>query len=195
MRKTFVILCLCLLTPIAVYADTDPWRESYRLESLYQYDAALSALNGVMNDEELLLLRRAWLNYLKGSHSKAIDYYQKAIIKNSNSLDARLGIVLPLMAQQRWREAEQNAKKVLEIAPWNYYAHVRLMEIEEALKLWPQLAKHAQSVYEHYPTDATALVYFARANHKLDKKDIAKKAYKKVLELVPDHVEAKLFLD
>jgi len=195
MRKTLLALVILTLPYNTVYADVDPWKESYRLESLFQYDAALSALNSVSSDNELVLLRRGWLNFLKGSHSKAIEYYQKAISMNGKSIDARLGIVLPLQAQQRWREAAQNANKVLEYAPWNYHAHLRLMETEEALKEWSQLVKHADTVYQHYPTDATSLVYAARAYRKLGNNDAAKKAYKKVLELVPDHVEAKLFID
>jgi len=198
MRKFFKELqtgiLVLLLVSASAFADADPWRESYRLEALYQYDAALAALNSISSDNELALLRRGWLNYLKGAHSNSIEQYKKAINKNNNSLDARLGIILPLIAQQRWREAAQDAGKVLEIAPWNYLAHVRLMECEEALKQWSQLAKHAESLSQHYPTDATAWVYAARANRSLGNNDAASRAYKKVLELIPDHVEAKLFV-
>lgn len=174
-------------------ADSDPWKESHRLESVYQYDAALNALNGVSSDNELVLLRRGWLYYLKGSNSKSIDNYKKAIKKNSKSLDARLGIILPLMAQQRWREAASNAKKVLEVAPWNYHAHVRLMASEEALKQWTELEKHARSVHERYPSDADPLVFLARAHRKQGNDKAAAQAYKKVLELVPDHFESKQY--
>jgi len=183
-----------LLAAIPLYADTDPWKESYRLENLYQYDAALNALNNISGDDELLLLRRGWLNYLKGSHGKAIDYYKKAISKNGNSLDARLGIILPLLAQQRWREAEQNANNALSIAPWNYYAHIRLMQAEQALKQWQQLAKHAQAVHEHYPSDATVLIYLARAQQQIGNRDVAKSTYQKVLQLLPDNYEASDFV-
>ena len=193
MRTTFnSILSLGLIFQTGLLiADPDPWKESYRLENVYQYDAALNAINGVSSDNELVLLRRAWLYYLKGSNSKSIDYYKKAINKNNKSLDARLGIILPLMAQQRWREAESNAKKVLEVAPWNYHAHVRLMATEEALKHWSQLEKHARSVYERYPSDADALVFMARAYRKQGNDKAATQAYEKVLELAPDNFEAR----
>ena len=176
-------------------ADTDPWKESYRLESVYQYDAALVAISNISSDNELALLRRGWLNYLKGSHSKSIEFYQKAISKNSNSLDARLGIILPLLEQQRWREAAQNAKKVLEQAPWNYYAHIRLMQTEQGLKQWNELATHAKALSERYPSDPSALVFLARAKHKLGDTSAAKEAYQKVLELIPDHFEAQQYLE
>lgn len=175
-------------------ADVDPWQESYRLESLFQYDAALNALNGASSDSELLLLRRGWLNYLKGAHSKSIDYYQKAISKNGKSLDARLGVILPLLAQQRWREAASNASKVLEVAPWNYHAHIRLMATQEALKQWSELEKHARLVNERYPTDVDTLVFLARAYRQLGNNNAATEAYRKVLELVPSNFEAGQFV-
>lgn len=195
-RNIVLILLLLpfLILPVKhVLADVDPWQESYRLEGLFQYDAALNALNSASSDNELVLLRRGWLYYLKGSHSKAIDYYQKAISKNGKSLDARLGIILPLMAQRRWREAASNANKVLEVAPWNYHAHVRLMATEEALKQWSVLQKHAQSVTERYPTDVDAFVFLARSYRQLGNDNAATEAYKKVLELVPSNFEANQF--
>lgn len=196
MHKHLGVIIFTILTfaSHSVIADVDPWRESYRLENLYQYDAAINALNSVSSDSELALLRRGWLHYLKGSHSKAIDYYTKAMSKNGKSLDARLGIILPLLAQQRWREAAMNANKVLEMAPWNYYAHIRLMITEQALKQWQQLEKHARAVSERYPTDAEALVFQARANRYLGNDKLAVQLYGKVLELVPDHVEARQYM-
>lgn len=197
--KLNTVLLIALISVLnlpvnVVFADVDPWQESYRLEGLFQYDAALNALNGVSSDNELVLLRRGWLNYLKGSHSKSIDYYKKAISKNGKSLDARLGIILPLIAQQRWREAASNAKKALEVAPWNYHAHVRLMASEEALKQWSTLEKHARSVSERYPTDVDTLVFLARAYRHSGNDKAALQAYRKVLELVPSNFEARQFI-
>ena len=197
MSKTVKFIMLLTLLNYAnnIYAETTPWQESYRLETLYQYDAALSSLKSVTSNNELVLLRRGWLNYLKGSHNKSIDNYKKALSKNGKSLDARLGIILPLLAQQRWREASLNANKALKIAPWNYYAHIRLMATEQALKQWEQLQKHAESAHQHFPSDSTFIVYLARANRKLGNTTIARKWYKKLLEIVPENIEAKIFLN
>ena len=192
-NKLLIIAFSMGISISSAVAEVNPWKESYRLEQVFQYDAAIRVLKNISSDNELVTLRRGWLNYSKGTHSKSIEYYKKAIKINNNSLDARLGIILPLLEQQRWREAASNANKVIEIAPWNYYAHVRLMLTEEALKQWDKLAKHSSAVHQRYPSDATVLVYMARANHKLDNKQKAKNFYQKVIELIPDHFEAKQY--
>lgn len=195
MMDKLLIMTLLIGFSISAHADINPWKESFRLEEAFQYDAAIAALSSVDAGNELAKLRRGWLNYLKGSHSASIEHYKKAIQSNSDSLDGRLGLLLPLLAQQRWREAALNAEKVLEIAPWNYHAHVRLMLTEEAVKQWSKLSAHALAVHHHYPSDATVLVYLARASHKLGDKAAANKYYIKVLELIPDHIEAKQYID
>jgi len=188
---TFTVYC-CI--PFA-HAEVDPWEESYRLEKVFQYDSAINVLRNISSKNELVNLRRGWLNYLKGAHSRSIDHYKKALKTNSQSLDARLGLILPLLKQQRWREAAVNANKVIEVAPWNYHAHVRLMKTEEALKQWEKLFKHADAVHLRYPSDATVLVYMARASHKLGNTKQAKEFYNKVSELFPDNFEAKAYIN
>jgi len=196
MMRKLLILTFSLYCNIPfAYAETDPWEESYRLEEVFQYDSAINVLRNISSKNELVSLRRGWLNYLKGAHSRSIEHYKKALQTNSQSLDARLGLILPLLKQQRWREAAVNANKVLEVAPWNYYAHVRLMKTEEALKQWEKLFKHADAVNLRYPSDATILVYLARASHKLGNTKQAKEFYNKVSELFPDNFEAKAYIN
>lgn len=178
-----------------VCAEVDPWKESHQMEQVFQYDSAINALNNISTDNELVHLRRGWLNYLKGSYSKSVEHYKKAMNINNLSLDARLGIILPLLEQQRWREAASHANKVLEIAPWNYYAHVRLMQTEQALKEWKKLLTHSDAVHRRYPSDASVLVYMARASHKLGNNKQAREFYKKVNELIPGHFEASSYIE
>ncbi len=199
MRKSlfrlFILGAGLLITSSAWAAS--PWAESYRLEALAQYQPAIDVLEPLIRQEprnDFAMLRRGWLHYLKGEYNQAIKDYQTALEINPKSLDARLGLTLPLLAQQRWREATAHADRVLQTAPWNYYAHLRKMVAEEGEKQWQALAKHAAAVAERYPSDANALVYLARANLWLGHKDAAGKAYRKVLERIPDHVEALQFL-
>lgn len=191
--KRLMISITFFINSTLVCAEADPWKESHQMEQVFQYDSAINALNNISTANELVHLRRGWLNYLKGSYSKSIEHYKKAMNLNSLSLDARLGIILPLLEQQRWHEAASHANKVLEIAPWNYYAHIRLMQTEQALQEWKKLLTHSDAVHRRYPSDASVLVYMARASYKLGNKKQAREFYNKVNELIPGHFEASSY--
>jgi len=199
LTKNLFILVLVsgFLVPVYASGATDPWIESYRLEALAQYDSAAKSLEQIIKEQprnEFAILRRGWLGYLRGAHNEAIRDYQRALDINPLSLDARLGLMLPLIAQQRWREVAAHASQVLEVSPWNYYAHVRLMISEEGEKQWEVLARHADKVHQRYPSDVTVLVYLARANDWMKEHKKARKAYAQVLERVPGHIEATQYL-
>lgn len=174
------------------------WAESYRLETAGQYVAAIKTLAPVLAKyprHEFAHLRLGWLNYLQGNHNDAIEEYKIAMTINSKSLDARLGATLPLLAQQRWREAAFYARQVIEMEPWNYYAHIRLMICEEAEGQWEALQRHASDVTLRYPSDATVQVYLARAFARLGMQRQAQVVYEQILERIPRHIEATRFLD
>jgi tetratricopeptide (TPR) repeat protein len=193
MFVTFIII----FGSSVILAAVNPWVESYRLEALSQYDNAAKVMGSIIKNNpknNFAVSRRGWLNYLRGAHNDSIRDYQKSLDINPESLDARLGLLLPLIAQQRWREVSSNANKALKIAPWNYYAHVRLMISEEGEKKWDTLAKHARKVSQRYPSDATVLVYLARANDWMKNNKEARRAYERVLERVHGHIEATQYL-
>ncbi|MDH5256671.1 MAG: hypothetical protein OEX07_01645 [Gammaproteobacteria bacterium] len=173
------------------------WADSFRLEAERKYYDAAKAIEIYTKSSpvnEFAIIRHGWLNYLMGNHNDSISDYQLALTINPNSLDSRLGLILPLLAQARWREATLHANKVLAVAPWQYYAHVRLMIAEEAQLQWNTLEKHASAVAERYPSDATVQVYLARAFASQAKKEAAISVYKKVLQMVPGHIEATRYL-
>ncbi len=169
------------------------WMGSYTMEASGEYEKAASLLIPYMREgevSEFATLRYAWLNYLQGNFNDAVRNYQKAMEQNPRSIDAKLGIALPLIAQQRWREAMRYIRQILTKAPLNYTAHVRLMMCEEGLRDWKELEKHARTVAAFYPTDASALVYLARSYAWQGKVLLAKSAYNKVLIRMPSHLEA-----
>lgn len=173
------------------------WSESYRLEASGNYGPAIKSMDKILEKNpkhEFALLRHGWLNYLQGNHNKAADDYKKAFSINKHSIDGKLGLMLPLMAQNKWKEAARYAKQVIQVASWNYYAHVRLMSCEEALEQWDALAKHAKQVISRFPSDATVMVYLARSHKHLNNKKQASQYYQEVLERVPGHVEATQYL-
>jgi tetratricopeptide (TPR) repeat protein len=192
------VFAALILSATSVLADEAAWQSSYQLEAAGKYNEAIAAIDQVpVNgaDAELKVLRRGWLYYLLGNFNESIREYRLAIERNNKSIDARLGVILPLLGQKRWREAEQSARDALDLAPNNYYALLRLTIALEAQRDWASMAKTAATMAAGYPTDATAYVYLARANAWINKRDDAVTAYTAVLSRIPGHLEAKAYLE
>ncbi|HCC54849.1 MAG TPA: hypothetical protein DEQ20_08005 [Desulfobulbaceae bacterium] len=194
--KAWLVVLFFVVVVSSVWADESSWQKSYRLETAGKYAEASTALestNGSV-DADFALMRRGWLSYLQGRYNESVDFYGRAIGKNPKSLEARNGITLPLLAQQRWREAAFHAHQVITESAWDYTAHQRLMVAEEGQREWKTLAEHAARVADRYPSDATALVYLARAYAWLGEINAAKRAYGRVLSRIPVHIEATSYM-
>ena len=191
-----ITLLVALYLSAAVSSAQDTWSESYRLEGEGDYASAIMALQPVLEAEpshELAVLRSAWLKYLLGDYNASLRDYERAIELNGDSIEARLGPTLPLLAQRRWREAAAVAREVIAVAPWNYYAHLRLLAAEEGQRQWETLGRHAGELTRRFPSDATFLVYLARAQARQGNLEAAIETYGRVLELFPAHQEATAF--
>jgi tetratricopeptide (TPR) repeat protein len=200
-KKSYIFIALMsalVLSPIAAHAEIPTWQNSYKLEAAGKYAEALTAIDSVAvngADAELKSLRRGWLYYLQGNYSEAIREYRYSVERNKQSVDARLGITLPMLAQKRWREAEQNARESLELAPNNYTGLLRLTLALEGQRDWVNMAKTATTLVATYPTDATAYTYLARAYAWQGRRNEAVAAYTAVLSRYPGHLEAKAFIE
>lgn len=191
MKKLLLTLALSCLP---LLARADAWSESYRLEAIGRYADAAAQIESQVRNGEYAQIRHAWLLYLDGKFEASIAGYKRAQSMNPRSIDAALGITLPLMAQWRWQEAAEAARAVLSKAPGNYLAAVRLLVAEEALKQWKAMAEDAAQLSARYPTDATAWVYVARAEAWQNNVDRAREAYARVVQIVPGHIEATKYL-
>lgn len=193
-----VAFCAMTITATTAMAEEAAWKNSYQLEAAGKYVEAIAALDQAAAtgfDAELKLLRRGWLYYLLGRYDESIREYRLAAERNKNSVDARLGVTLPLLALKRWREAEQNARAALALSPNSYPALLRLTIALEGEHDWANMEKTAVIMAGVYPSDASSFVYLARAYAWLNKKNEAAKAYAAVLSRYPGHLEAKAYLE
>ncbi len=173
--------------------ETDRWAQSFNLEHQGEYAKAAAVIEPLLSGEEnreYLLLRYAWLAYQQRNYNDAVRYYKQALEINPASIDAKLGLSLPLLAQSHWKKAEIYLRQIVAESPWNYTAHIRLFICEEGLGQWEQLATHTEAFSRSYPSDATTLVYLARAKDKLGDKVVANEFYQQVLIRMPAHNEA-----
>jgi hypothetical protein len=186
-----VILALALPASADPYA-ADVFAASYKLEAKKQYgDAAKSMEPLAAKGNEFAQLRVAWLAYLQGKYDISEKAYAVVIERKPQAIEARLGRMLPLMAAKRWDDAIAEGNAVLALSAWDYAAHVRILACEEALGQWDGLEKHAIQLVAVFPSDATALVYLARARANKGDTTAAKEAYDQVLERAPSNAEAQ----
>ncbi len=193
--KIYILAALFLLSPLCNAKDS-VWKQSQQFEEKGDYEKAAAVIKPwIVSNDEYALLRYAHLKYMQGEYNESIKYYKKAIELNTKSLDAKLGITLPYIAQQRWRQVKIYTRQVLVRSDWNYSAHERLMLAEKNTKKWHTLNRHAGELTTIYPSDAATLAYFAYAKAKQGDVSVASEAYKKVLMREPDNVEAGDYLD
>jgi cytochrome c-type biogenesis protein CcmH/NrfG len=79
-------------------------------------------------------------------------------------------------------------------SPGNYTAGLRLVVIAEAQKQWKAMAEEAAALVQRYPSDATAWVYLGRSEAASGNAGKAAEAYRRVLQIVPGHLEATAVL-
>ncbi len=198
MKKVVFLIITIFLCGNLPAAESDIWSESYKYEASGKYEQAAAIIEKNLNstaDKEFALIRYAWLNYLLGNYDDSISNYKKAISLNPDSIDAKIGITLPLLAKQNYSKASRYANQILDISPWNYAAHMKILLCEQGQKRWSSLKNHAQQLVKHYPTDTTLLVFLARAQANTGETNSAKNTYKKVLIRYPGHLEAINFIN
>ena len=122
------VLCTCAAPVLALPTDAPTrtaWRESLRLEGSGDFAQAASLL-AFLPRTYAIEFRLGWLHYLATNHVAAIAHYRAAIAVAPQSLEARLAILLPLLAHARFAEAETTARAILHDHPHNHPATLRL---------------------------------------------------------------------
>jgi len=135
LKKAFflTLLLCCLLGPWAnAQTQVDPaavYSLSYSFERAGDYKRALEAMAPLYRlypRGYSLNLRLGWLAYLQGAQVNSLEYYKLASAILPESFDAKLGLVLPLIALERFEEGERVLEEILKIDYFNYYANLRL---------------------------------------------------------------------
>jgi tetratricopeptide (TPR) repeat protein len=184
-----------LLASAATAQTETAFATSYKLEAEKRYEAAAQTIQPLAETgHEFATLRLGWLAYLQGSYNASIAHYGRLLQTSPGSIEARVGLMLPLMAQERWQDAAMQAQIALRQAPFHHVASVRLMACQQALKQWEALEAHAGALTRVYPSDADRLVFLARARAALANVAGAKAAYGQLLERQPAHAEALAYL-
>ena len=135
-------------------------------------------------------LRLAWQCYTNGSYSNSVTHYQAAMRAAPESLDARLGCLLPLLALARFSEAESLATRVLHQYPANYYANLRLAYALRKQGKFPQAETVLNRTLAQRPADTSLLLELALVKLARHQNATAKRLFFDVLTLAPENAIA-----
>lgn len=194
-RKIYFLIALNFISSTVSAADSI-WKKSHDLEAAGEYEKAADVIKSkVKINDEYAVLRYASLKYKQGEFNESIEYYKKAIKLNLDSLDAKLGITLPYMAQGRWRQVDLYTSQVLVLSDLNQTAHLRQMMAEEGMKKWTTLNRHSTKLVKSYPEDVELYRYYAYAKSRHGDTNRAKIGYYEVLKRDPDNAEANEYVE
>ncbi len=171
----------------------DCYANSFRYEKAQNYDDAIKALLLVYDSHPQLYtvnLRLGWLYYLRSNHANSRKHYQVAVMSSPSSIEARLGYMLPLLAQERYRETETIARLVIGVDYRNYYAKLRLAFALRMQKKYAQAENVVNEMLRYYPSDVSFLCELGFLKAARNQNDEAKRLFREVLMLDPENVTA-----
>ncbi|MCY2987015.1 MAG: tetratricopeptide repeat protein [Planctomycetota bacterium] len=138
-------------------------------------------------------LRLGWLNYLNGDYRRSGEYYDTAVRLAPQSVEAKLGRLLPLLAGAQYKEAESMADQVVQADPGNYYGNLRLAF---ALRMQGKLIaanRVVKRMLAAYPADISWLSESGLLDVAQSRKDVARETFAEVLALDPTNALAKQY--
>lgn len=135
----------------------------------------------------VLHLRRGWLLYLARRHADSAAAYARAVEAEPRAVEPRLGAMLPLMAQRRWKEAERLGLDVLGISPGDFTAQSRLASIQYSQGNHAAAEAWYRSALSSWPGSVEMRVGLAWSLLKQRHLTDARAEFEKVLRVAPDH--------
>lgn len=196
------LIVLCALT-IMVNSNAQnskalskAYSESLSLEAELKYSLAAEALNkAYISDDYTINVRLGWLYYNAEDYKASKKYYQIASDLLPYSIEAKLGLTLPLAQLEAWDEVLKIYKSILVIDSKNSRAlynlgliHYNRAQYQEAFNLFEVL-------HNLYPTDYQAQLMHAWSALRIGKAREAKVMFKQLLLLYPDDDSAKEALE
>lgn len=171
---------------------------SHNHEKTQNYDDAISALTPLRKDnprDYTLNLRLGWLYYLNANYANARKHYQQAAMVSRSSIEARLGYMLPLLAQERYEEVESVARLIIKVDYSNYYANLRLAYVLRLEKKYDQAEKILDHMLLLYPSDVSFLTELGLVKEAQNEPAAARQLFYDILTLNPDNPTARYQLD
>jgi tetratricopeptide (TPR) repeat protein len=188
-RHIAVLLLLLIITPVAALGSEREkidklFEESFVYEAQGKYTASLNSVLQILRLDHknyVATLRAGWLSYLRGNYKESSYYYEKAVALAPHAIEPRLGLMLPLMAANKWKKTETVAQDIIKSDSKNYLANSRLAFILFSQKRYGDAAPQYRKVIDWYPSDIEMQLGLAWTFLRMGKKKEARRYFLKVL--------------
>ena len=202
LKRLVASLTLALLLPVSAFSLTyseirSAYKRSYIYERSRDYTDAIKALMPIYENYPngyTVNLRLGWLYYLSGRYADSEFHYRKALQAIPTSVEAILGLMLPLMAEDKWSQVESLAYRILKTDYYNYYGNLRLSVALRHQNKFSMAEAVDRKMLTLYPTDVNFLNELALSLLGEGKKLYAKTIFENVLILDPENVTARNYL-
>jgi len=132
-----------------------------------------------------------YLYYMNREYDKSVLHYGKAMKASRSSVEAKLGCMLPLLAQREFAKVESLARAVRKTDRHNYYANLRQSIALRYLGKFSQAELVAKRMLRLYPSDVNFLIEKAFALGGQRKHSESRKVFEQVLTISPNNPVAQ----
>jgi len=187
MKKLTFITLIVLWSSINSFSqsfneDVSAFEKSYTLELKGDYSKAISLLKqNYLEESYEYNVRLAWLDYLAGQYTESSTYYTKAIDINPMSLEARFGLIYPLLALGKLNLVEDTYHEILDISPMETKANYRLALFYYQQQKYKDADKYLRTIINLFPFDYDTMILMAWNSYQMGKKSEAKVLFQKSL--------------
>jgi len=199
MKKLSIVLLFVFISSLFAITPEEiqeAYHKSFNYEQIEDYENAIRALSPVLDEYPngyTVNLRLGWLYYLLGRYANSIEHYQKAVQIVPTSLEAKNGLMLPMLAQNKYSDAVSIAYQVVSVDHYNYYGNMRLAYSLRMLKKYDQAEQILNKMLAVYPTDITFLTELALVKYNQGDTEKAGNLMWDVQTLDPENETAKKY--
>ena len=163
------------------------FESSYVFEKAANFAGAIAKIKTVYDETSYEInLRLGYLYYESIKYRESENYYKKAIALKPNSIEAKLGIALPLYALASWDTLKLQYEAILKIDPNNSTANYRMGMIYYYKPDYNTALTYFQKVNDAYPFDYDSSIMMAWTMLKLKKTTEAKTYFNTALLIRPN---------
>jgi len=130
-------------------------------------------------------LRAGWLYYRLGNYPRSAAKYRKARALSPRAVEPLAGLLLPLVASKRWKEAITVARRALSVDKQNYTANSCMAFALFSVNKYEGALRHYNKMVKLYPSDTQMQLGLAWTWFRLGNMKLAHQWFTKVLEVKP----------